>query len=99
VRSDTFRRYGLPAEMLMDNGAPWGAEPNHPFTALCLWLIRLVIRVSHGRPYHPQTQGKDERFHRTLQFEVLRHFNFTSFEHCQREFRCLPRSLQPDPPA
>ena len=38
-------------------------------------LIRLGIRVAHGRPYHPQTQGKDERFHRTLQFEVLRHFN------------------------
>ena len=71
------------------NGAPWGAQPNHPFTAFCLWLIRLGIRVSHGRPYHPQTQGKDERFHRTLEFEVLRHFNFTSFEHCQREFDCF----------
>ena len=35
---------------------------------------------------HPQTQGKDERFHRTLKFEVLRHFNFTNLEHCQREF-------------
>jgi transposase InsO family protein len=81
-----FRRYGLPAQMLMDNGAPWGAQADHPFTAFCLWLIRLGIRVSHGRPYHPQTQGKDERFHRTLEFEVLRHFNFTSFEHCQREF-------------
>jgi hypothetical protein len=86
VLIDAFRRYGLPAAMLMDNGAPWGAQANHPFTAFCLWLIRLGIRVSHGRPYHPQTQGKDERFHRTLEFEVLRHFNFTSFEHCQREF-------------
>jgi Integrase core domain len=27
-----------------------------------------------------------ERFHRTLKFEVLRHFNFTTLEHCQREF-------------
>jgi len=83
---DAFRRYGLPAAMLMDNGAPWGADPDHPFTAFGLWLIRLGIRVAHGRPYHPQTQGKDERFHRTLVFEVLRHFNFTSFAHCQREF-------------
>ena len=44
------------------------------------------IRVAHGRAYHPQTQGKDERFHRTLKFEVLRHFNFTTLAHCQREF-------------
>jgi transposase InsO family protein len=80
-----FRRYGLPAAMLMDNGAPWGNR-DLPFTGLSLWLIRLGIRVSHGRPYHPQTQGKDERFHRTLKFEVLRHFNFTTLEHCQREF-------------
>jgi len=80
-----FRRYGLPAAMLMDNGAPWG-DRDLPFTALSLWLIRLGIRVTHGRPYHPQTQGKDERFHRTLKLEVLRHFNFTTLDHCQREF-------------
>jgi hypothetical protein len=72
--------------MLMDNGAPWGSDHDHPFTAFSLWLIRLGIRVAHGRAYHPQTQGKDERFHRTLKFEVLRHFNFTSLAHCQREF-------------
>src|SRR5260370_931080 len=72
--------------MLMDNGSPWGAGGAQPFTGFSLWLIRLGIRVAHGRPYHPQTQGKDERLHRTLKFEVLRHFNFTSLEHCQREF-------------
>jgi transposase InsO family protein len=86
VLTEAFRRYGLPAAMLMDNGSPWGAAGAQPFTAFSLWLIRLGIRVAHGRPYHPQTQGKDERFHRTLKFELLRHFNFTSLEHCQREF-------------
>jgi hypothetical protein len=35
--------------MLMDNGAPWGSDREHPFTAL-LWLIRLGIRVTHIRP-------------------------------------------------
>jgi transposase InsO family protein len=84
--TEVFRRYGLPAVMLMDNGSPWGAAGAQPFTAFSLWLIRLGIRVAHGRPYHPQTQGKDERFHRTLKFELLRHFHFTSLEHCQREF-------------
>lgn len=86
VLAEAFRRYGLPAAMLMDNGSPWGSAGAQPFTAFSLWLVRLGIRVAHGRPYHPQTQGKDERFHRTLKFEVLRHFNFTNLEHCQREF-------------
>src|SRR3984957_9079388 len=59
VLTEAFRRYGLPAAMLMDNGSPWGAAGAEPFTAFSLWLIRLGIRVTHGRPYHPQTQGKD----------------------------------------
>jgi transposase InsO family protein len=67
-----FRRYGLPLRMLMDNGSPWGDDAEHPFTPLTVWLVRLGIRISHGGPYHPQTQGKDERFHRTLKAEVMR---------------------------
>jgi transposase InsO family protein len=81
-----FRRCGLPGGMLMDNGAPWAACRERSWTAFSLWLVRLGIKVSHGRAYHPQTQGKDERFHRTLKFELLRHFNFASLEHCQHEF-------------
>lgn len=68
---ETFSQYGLPLRMLMDNGSPWGSERAHPHTRLTAWLIRLGITVLHGRPYHPQTQGKDERFHRTLNLEVL----------------------------
>jgi transposase InsO family protein len=66
-----FRIYGLPRRILCDNGAPWGHDAQHRFTRLVAWLMRLGIRVSHGRPYHPQTQGKDERFHRTLSDELL----------------------------
>lgn len=81
-----FRRYGLPERMTMDNGAPWGGESDYPYTVLTVWLIRLGVRVSHSRPYHPQTQGKDERFHRTLNVEVIRHAAFRDLAHCQRRF-------------
>ena len=73
--------------MLMDNGPPWGAplSPGGP-TRLSVWLMDLDIRVLHGRPYDPQTQGKEERFHRTLNLEVLQGRTFDSLEHVQRHF-------------
>ena len=67
-----FRQYGLPVRMLVDNGSPWGSDRDHPYTPLTVWLLRLGVGVSHGRPYHPQTQGKAERFHGTLEVELLR---------------------------
>lgn len=66
-----FRRYGLPERILTDNGPPWAATGQAPHTRLSAWLIRNGISVIHGHPFHPQTQGKDERFHRTLQVEVI----------------------------
>jgi transposase InsO family protein len=82
----TFRRYGLPRRMLMDNGSPWGDDRSHPWTPLTVWLLRLGIAVSHGRPYHPQTQGKVERFHRTLKTEVITGRTFADLRDCQKQF-------------
>ncbi len=62
----TYERYGLPEEMLMDYGAPWGNDARFPHTRLTACMMRLGIYVSHGKPRHPQTQGKGERYHRTL---------------------------------
>jgi transposase InsO family protein len=81
-----FRRYGLPERMLMDNGAPWGNDHEHQHTPLTVWLLRLGINVSHCRPYHPQTQGKDERFHRSLKVEVLAQRVFADFAQMQLRF-------------
>lgn len=66
-----FEHYGLPERINADNGPPWGAPMQGALTALGVWLIRLGVRLSHSRPAHPQTNGKDERFHRTMAAEVL----------------------------
>jgi transposase InsO family protein len=81
-----FRTFGLPTEMLMDNGAPWGNTVDFSYTKLTVWLMQLGIAVTHGRPYHPQTQGKDERFHRTLKAELLRDSKYDHLAVAQRAF-------------
>lgn len=81
-----FRRYGLPDQMLMDNGSPWGSDAQHNFTQLTVWLIRQGIRVIHSRPYHPQTLGKDERFHRTFKAEIGQYCIGLNLAQCQRRF-------------
>jgi transposase InsO family protein len=81
-----FRTYGLPRAILCDNGSPWGSGTQGQVTALSAWLIKQGVRVTHGRPYHPQTQGKDERFHRTLKAEVLQGREFRDASECQSAF-------------
>jgi transposase InsO family protein len=84
--SATFRRYGLPQWIIADNGPPWGDSPAHRYTALGVWLIRLGVSISHSRPYHPQTLGKDERFHRTLKAELLSREPLIDLAHAQSRF-------------
>lgn len=82
-----FAIHGLPAAILCDNGTPWGDAMGF-FTKFEVWLLRLGVNVSHGRPSHPQTQGKEERFHRTLKAEVLsRTTEWRDLEHCQASFQ------------
>jgi transposase InsO family protein len=81
-----FRRYGLPEGLITDNGSPWGDGPGSPFTPLGVWLIEHGIKISHSRPYHPQTMGKDERFHRSLKAEVLSGPPFADLAAAERAF-------------
>jgi transposase InsO family protein len=81
-----FRRYGLPDRILADNGGPWGDPGGGPWTRFGLWLLQLGVGISHGRPYHPQTQGKEERFHRTLKAELLHGPPYADARHAQRAF-------------
>ncbi len=73
-----FERYGLPLAILADNGSPWGTTGTRGISTLEIELISLGITLIHGRPYHPQTQGKIERFHRTLALELTRTRLFAS---------------------
>lgn len=84
--SDTFRRYGLPEALLVDNGTPWGDGPGRSWTQLGVWLLKLGVDVIHSRPYHPQTRGKNERLHRTLKAEVLALNRFRDLPQAQRAF-------------
>ena len=63
-----FQSCGVPEAMLMDHGTPWWS-PKSPSgrTKLSLWLMRQGIRLCWSRIRHPQTQGKVERFHGSLQ--------------------------------
>jgi transposase InsO family protein len=82
-----FERYGLPWRINTDNGPPWRAGgQDGTVTRLGLWLIRLGIRLSSSRPAHPQTNGKEERFHRTLKAEVLGTRQFKDLPQAQRHF-------------
>ncbi len=69
----TFKEHGLPEAMLMDRGTPWWSTSNaHGLTWVSVALIKQGIRLYSGAPRHPQTQGKVERFHRTLS-DAVRH--------------------------
>jgi hypothetical protein len=83
-----FQRYGLPHAMLTDNGPPWGnvEDEESRYTRFEVWLIQLGVSLHHGRPYHPQTQGKDERFHRTVEAELIGRRRFATLCECQQAF-------------
>jgi transposase InsO family protein len=82
----TFRQYGLPDAIFVDNGTPWGDSSGQCFTRFSVWLIKLGVDLLHSRPYHPQSRGKNERFHRTLKAEVFALKRFRDLAEVQRAF-------------
>ena len=64
---DVIDEYGPPASTLTDNGRVYTARFGGGRNAFEYLLPILGIRQKNGSPGHPQTQGKIERFHQTLQ--------------------------------
>jgi transposase InsO family protein len=70
---EAFQRCGVPEGMLMDHGIPWWSQQAPSgYTRLSLWLMRQGIRLHWSGIRHPQTQGKIERFHGSLQRALTR---------------------------
>jgi transposase InsO family protein len=66
-----FQTSGVPEQMLMDHGTPWwNMQSLTGWTWLTVWLMKQNIGVLFCAYRHPQTQGKIERFHGTLQRSI-----------------------------
>ena len=67
-----FGECGMPAQVLCDNAfGTMGTATPVGLSWFDARLIRLGVAPSHGRPYHPQTQGKCERLHGTAAREFI----------------------------
>lgn len=87
----SFEHFGVPEAMLMDHGIPWWGNSNgHGLTRLSVSLLRQGIQLCFSGIGHPQTQGKVERFHRTLSDAVRRHgtpLTLPAFQQILNDFR------------
>jgi len=62
-----FREHGVPLSILMDHGPPSFSTTNqHGLTWVSVWLLKQGVVLRYSGVGHPQTQGKVERFHKTL---------------------------------
>jgi transposase InsO family protein len=71
---DVFGDAGLPEAILSDNAFNTTGVAAPGLSWFDSRLLRLGIRPAHGRPYHPQTQGKCERLNGTGAREFI-YFN------------------------
>lgn len=71
--------------LLTDNGSEFSSKQNkenHPFERL---LLELGIKHRYTQPYRPQTNGKVERFWRTLNDDLIEGTTFDSIDHLKDE--------------
>jgi hypothetical protein len=82
------REFGIQMEeIIADNGPEFGTaisqnKMNHPFERM---LFETGIKRRYMKPYRPQTNGKVERFWRTLNEDLIEDTDFDSFEELEDE--------------
>jgi len=92
-----FFSYGKPETVLSDNG--WEFKGLHGgYTQFERWLMEHDVLPIHGRPYHPQTQGKIERFHRTMKYEFLKYKSFSNLGELKKEMEKWRRKYNEERP-
>ncbi len=74
-------------EVITDNGPEFGhrnsnSKMQHPFERM---LFELGIKHRYTQPYRPQTNGKVERFWRTIKDDLIEQTDFNSFEEFKDE--------------
>ena len=103
-----FREYGIPWQMISDNGVPFCSSNSlGGLTQLSRWWIELGIVPIRIQPGHPQQNGRHERMHRTLKEWILRTRQIDlrtqqrSFDAFRKEFNQIRphQSLGQKPPA
>ena len=96
---DSFDHFGLPDAMLLDHGVPWWSVTNgYGLTYLSVFLIKQDIRLIYGAMGHPQTRGKIERLHRTLNRTLHTRGlpqNWSGFHHALHVFRQEYNEIRP----
>jgi len=67
VVATAIRRWGVPQRLLSDNGLAFNPTRGGFTGKLVDYLVDLGVKPITGKPDRPTTQGKNERFHQTLQ--------------------------------
>ena len=68
------------------------------YTQFEKWLMNHDVLPIHGRMKHPQTQGKIERFHRTMKAELLNQRTFRDIEEADTELQKWRKKYNNDRP-
>lgn len=91
------QRYGLPRQILSDHGGAFGVSRQH-VSGFTVYLWAVGVQHIQGRYAHPQTQGKLERFNRTLKRECISRYSYTTVEDwnkCFEDYRQLYNQVRP----